>query len=250
MTNTNDIYNKAMEISIKKSKIHEKNLYYHINEKFINNDIDIKYVDIIKEFIKSSSITTRMKNIEIFENFIINPFIQNRFYNKTKEDLLNDSYFQYRYKKESKLFNKTYDDIEPSNRIKYGSINIKNLIEGDENSKSYGDISIFYKNEIKNRCTFTYGNSEETMMYICTYDYFLHLLYHMPINDIKLIIELIEKNESKLKMKTYIEVQIHGSINILSDIEKITLPYNLYKQYENKIKKFNETYPQIEIQIY
>lgn len=250
MMNVDDIFSKAIEISLKKSKIHQKNLQYHINEKFNNNDIDIKYIDSIIKFIKSSPITTRINNISFFDDFNTNPIIKNRFDGKSIETLINDSYYQYRFKKESKLFNKVYDNIEPSYRVKYGSINIKNLIEGDDNTSSYGNITIFYKNEIKNRCTFTYGNSEETMMYICTYEYFAHLLFHMPIEDIKLIIEIIENNKSIKKMRTYIEVQIHGIINILNDVEKITIPHTYFKEYENKIKNFIEKYPQVKIIFY
>lgn len=249
----NSIQTQAIQKSIIKSRIHQNNLEHLIINKFLENNIDTKYIDLIHEYIKSAPITIRLKsniNKSIFQSFIEEPFIKNRFDNKTNDQLKSDSYFTYRFNKESKIFNKIYDNSEPFERVKYGSINIKNSIEGDELAKSYGDFSVFLNESIKDRCTFTYGNSEATMWYVCTYKYFKHLLFHMPIEDIKLIIDLIDKNYINKHMKTYIEIQIHGEINIQTDINKITLSKSLYDLNKISIDKFRSIYPQIIFEIY
>lgn len=251
----NDKQKQAMSLSIKKSKIHENNLTHIIINKFIKNNIDVKYIDLIHNYIASAPITCRLKSIDknsksIFKNFIEESIIKNRFDDKTIDELKLDTYFTYRFNKESKIFNKIYDDSNPSNRVKYGSINVKNKIEGDELAASYGDFSVFMNESIKDRCTFTYGNSEESMWYICTYKHFTHLLYHMPIEDINLIIDLINNNLNIKKMITYIEIQFHGDINIVTDINKFTLPSELYDLHKNDIIKIQEIYPHIIFEIY
>lgn len=129
-------------------------------------------------------------------------------------------------------------------------MNIKNIISGDETTTMYGDITLFYKSNIKNRMTFTYGNSEKTMEYICTFTYFSHLLYHMPIQDIKIFIDILDKGDSINKMRTYIEIQIHGDINLLNDIDKITISNSKYNLNKEIINKFIKTYPNIIIEVY
>jgi hypothetical protein len=252
----NSTHEKAIKSSILKSKTHENNLKHLIVNKFIENNIDTSYIDLIKTYISSCPITTRVKSIctdgqTIFDHLFHEKGIKNRFENKSQEELKIDSYFTYRFNKESKLFNKIYDNVTPEDRVKYGSINIKKSIEGDELAKQYGDVSVFYKETIKDRCTFTYGNSEATMWYVCTYKHFLHLLYHMPIEDIKLIIDLIN-NQGNLKsnMRTYIEVQIHGIINIDSDIDSLTMSNVIFNANKKEIDKLINSYPQIKIKIY
>ena len=251
----NSIQEFAIKKSIVKSKIHENNLSHLIIIKFLENNIDIKYIDLIHEYIKSAPITIRLKSKDvynkcIFQSFLEEPIIKNRFDNKTNDELKLDSYFTYRFNKESKIFNKLYDESQPYDRVKYGSINIKNSIEGDELANSYGDISVFLNESIKERCTFTYGNSEATMWYVCTYKHFKHLLYHMPIDDIKLIIDLIDNNYVNRKMKTYIEIQMHGEINLSRDINKFTLSKSLYDLHKSHIETLQKLYPQIIFEIY
>ena len=72
----------------------------------------------------------------------------------------------------------------------------------------------------------------------------------MPIQDIKLIIDLIDKNYINKNMRTYIEIQIHGEINIQTDINKITLSKSLYDLNKTSIDNFRTIYPQIIFEIY
>jgi hypothetical protein len=128
--------------------------------------------------------TTKIK-CNTLADFIKCPILKNKLELNTGDA----SYSQYRKTKEDTLFHKAYENCIDSDRVKYGSLNLKNLISGDPLAAMYGDTNIFYKNDIKDRISFLYGNSESDIMYVCTFKFFKHLLYHMPICDIKLLIE-------------------------------------------------------------
>ena len=244
--NLTDRQTLAINNCIKKSKIHEKNLMHLIINKFIENNIDISYIEKIKEYILHNvSLTTKFKCLTL-EKFIENPILKNRL-ELNPSDI---SYCSYRKTKEDTIFHKAYQNCNDSERVKYGSLNLKNLISGDELASIYGDSTIFYKNDIKNRTTFLYGNSDANILYICTYNHFTHLLYHMPISDINTFIDLINQNETKLKFTSYVEIQLHGEINIMKDVEKITMSNNVYQQNKILIDKFIAKYPMIEFIIY
>jgi hypothetical protein len=72
----------------------------------------------------------------------------------------------------------------------------------------------------------------------------------MPISDINTFIDLINKNETKSKFTSYVEIQLHGDINIMNDVQKITMSNNVYQQNKNLIDKFIAKYPMIEFDIY
>lgn len=235
----------ALKNSLIKSKIHEKNLMYLITQKFIDNNINTDYINQIKNYINTYvSLTTKI-NCNILEQFIINPLLKNKL-----ELNATSSYSAYRKTKEDKLFHNAYNLCNDSDRVKYGSLNLKNIISGDPLASYYGDTTIFYKNDVKDKTTFLYGNSSEEHMYICTFTYFLHILHHMPISDISILIDLINKIESKINFKSYIEIQLHGEINLKRDVEKITLSNITYLINKNIVDNFIKQYPEIQVIIY
>ena len=244
--NLTDKQRLALKNANTKAKIHQKNITHLVIDKFISNNIDIKYIDKIKEFIETNvSMTTKIK-CNILEKFILDPVLKNRI-----ELTPNDTtYIDYRKKKEDVLFNKAYSESEASERVKYGSLNLRNLISGDPLASMYGDTTIFYKNDIKDRVTFLYGNSDASMMYICTFKYFEHILYHCPIEDIKLLINLIDLQPNDKNFKSYIEIQLHGIIDLTKDVEKITMDNKIYNLNKELVDKFIKKYPTIEVLIY
>jgi hypothetical protein len=184
----------------------------------------------------------------IFEIFIENPKLKNIFeinYNV-------DSYIQTRKQVEDLLFAKAYKDCDEKLRPKYGSINILPNIEGDKNCLAYGQICLKYKDNIKDKTTFTFGDSFSKMMYICTYNYLEHILYHFDKNTLNILIDLVNSNNTNnnISISTYIEAQIHGDIDISKDIENIRIPNNIYNDNKDIINKFINKYPNIEILIY
>lgn len=232
----------AISNSIKKSKIHEKNLMHLIEQKFLENDIDITYIDKIKEYILNNTTLNTRFRCETLKQFIINPQLKNKL-----ELFGNDSR---RITVENILFHNAYDNCEHSERVKYGSLNFKNLISGDPTACAYGDSTIFYKNNIKERTTFIYGDSFSEVMYVCTFKHFTHLLFHMPISDIQIFIDLINGKQNDKRFTSYVEIQLHGNIDITRDVEKITIPNESYKHNRTLVDEFIEKYPMIDLIIY
>jgi len=228
--------------SIKKSKIHEKNLLHLVMNKFLENNIDVSYIEKIKDYILNNvTLTTKFRS-HTLEKFIQNPILKN-----TLE--LNGAN-PYRITKEDLIFHNAYKDCQHSERVKYGSLNLKNLISGDPLAATYGDATIFYKNNIKDRTTFLYGNSDASILYICTFKHFTHLLYHMPISDIQIFIDLIDKKEVTLNFRSYVEIQLHGLVDLTKDVHQISISDNVYQKNKNLVDNFINKYPMIEVIVY
>ena len=253
MDQLRDIHIKALKKCNIKAKIHNKNLKHLIYNNFIDYDVDIKYIDKILEYIKTTSYVTTMIPIltirsspiqNIFEIFTQNPRLKNIF-----EVANSTSYWDTRKEVEDLLFAKVYNECEPIDRPKYGSINIFKNIGGDVHCKCYGDICLQYKNDIKPRITFTYQDSFTKQTYICTYKYLDHLLYHLSKDDILKIVDIIE-NRKQERLSTYIEAQIHGDVDISKDIESIHIPRIKYNDNKTIIDDFHKVYPHMRIIIY
>jgi hypothetical protein len=115
---------------------------------------------------------------------------------------------------ESAMFNKVYDDCEPSIRCKYGALN---LCKGNyvTSASRYGDSYFIMKPDVKYRSTFTYGDSS---VYLETYSYqypesFILSLPPAFIND-----SLENENLNTHHGRGYIETQIHGDVLFNRDI--------------------------------
>ena len=253
MDTLSDLQKEVIRKSHIKAKIHTNNLRHMIINKFIDNNIDVKYIDIIVDYIKNKSyvttmipITTRYGMVKnIFDIFIENPKLKNVF------EVLNNNTVSLSIRKEVEdlLFFKMYNNCDNKERPKYGSINIVENIVGDRLCKVYGDICLKYKNDIKKRTTFTFGDSFGKMLYICTYESLEHILYHFDINTIKIIIDIINGDNTK-NIGQYIEAQIHGNIDITQDIDNIRISKDKYDNNKVIIDKFIAKYPTIEILVY
>ena len=251
-----ELQKEALKKANLKAKLHVKNMKHMIVNKFIENDIDVKYIDIIVDYIKNKSyvttmipITTRYGMVKnIFDIFIENPKLKNVF------EVLNNNTVSLdtRKKAEDMLFVKVYKDCENKERPKYGSINIAENIGGDRLCKMYGDICLKYKDDIKSRTTFTFGDSFGMMMYICTFENLEHILYHLDIKSLRTLIKIIDGNSNNTteKLSQYIECQIHGNVDITRDIENIRISKEKYDKNKDKITAFINKYSNIEILVY
>ena len=243
----------ALSNSKKKAKIHEKGLEYHIGNRFDDLGIDKSYINkIINHFTNNTTVTSKIKelvgvNQSIFQIWLDDPTIKNSFETKSK----GAGYDVLRTGIENLLFHNAYSDAIPQEKPKYGSINFKDDYFGDPLCVSYGRVTLIYKPEIKDRVTFTFNDSFVGMLYICTFKYFSHILYHISERDIKAMIEIIDSgNVSAYNFTTYIEAQIHGPVDVSKDVERITIPKDLYDAHKNSVDTFQEKYPQIDIIIY
>lgn len=202
----------------------------YINEMNRIKCIELKYKDedakkIIEHFDKSK-IHIHFKPSVLAKHLIDDPYYRNQFETKTtggSTDLAR------RRKWESSLFNQIYNEADHSDRVKYGLLNITNTIF-DNTAKIYGDSYFILNNNIKKRCSFTYGDS---CNFPTTYSFLYpnQFLNKLPENFTNYIINnKFEKLNNMLN--TYIEVQIHGDIKIDRDIDKIMI--NKIYKHENE----------------
>lgn len=123
---------------------------------------------------------------------------------------------------ENKLFDNLYG-LSTSNgyeRPKYGSLCISNKINKSIHNY-YGNCYFTLNDIVKKRTTFTLGDtgaqSGNTPVFSLDYSY---ICYSIINNNIKSPIKHMQT------CYTYIEVQIHGPINIATDIISIHIPNN------------------------
>lgn len=154
------------------------------------------------------------------------------------------------------------NDIDFELRPKYGHlINDKNP-PGDNNyhANPYGEMQFIFKDNIKDQSTITFGdsitNSDNAIAtkvndpkLVGLFPKFLKNLASLNKQDlysksVSEISKLLTNNQFFLE---YIEVQIHGEIN-LSDIEQINIPNSMIDSPE--IKQLKEKYPNIIIKTY
>ena len=239
----------ALSNATKKAKLHQKNVSYYLERKFIDNNIDVSYIDKIINYINQVSISTRIRYVcGIFNSLIKEPKIKNKYELSNINIITSDPY---RYEIENMLFNNAYKSCESFERVKYGSLNITNKLGGDASTLMYGEINLIYKDHVKNRCSFTYDDSFTKQQHICTFTYFKHILYHLEISDIHILIDLVnEQGKVDSKLKKYIELQIHGDINLNEDIDTIEIPYNIYSTNKDVISELIKIIPSVNIVVY
>lgn len=115
---------------------------------------------------------------------------------------------------ENSLFNYIYQTAYPYERCKYGTINLTQSSFVHE-AEVYGDCYFILKPEVKNRSTFTMGDSSwKTVPHSFAHPHGFFKLLHK-----KVIKNIINGKTKNISMNgTYIETQIHGSIQFNRDI--------------------------------
>jgi hypothetical protein len=244
MTNLTTSQIIALKKSDKKAKIYTKDLMHLIENKFSENNISLTYIPKIVDYIKNNSYITTMVPM-IFDKLILSPVLKNCFEVRTHVD-------EHRQKVEDILFCNAYTISNNSERPKYGSVNLIDNIAGDPNCSIYGNICLKYKEHIKSRTTFTFGDTYGDIYYICTFNNLTHLLYYLDINTLKHIINIIDNKKIYLHnfLPTYIEAQIHGTVNICTDIDYISMSSTVYNQHKQSIDNFQKKFPFVQILIY
>lgn len=115
---------------------------------------------------------------------------------------------------ESGMFGKIYDNSEPSERCKYGVLNIEKGCYVNSASR-YGNSYFIMKPSVKYRSTFTYGDSS---VYLETYSYQYpeSFLSALPTDFVMSLTN--SENVSPSHGRGYIETQIHGDVRFDRDI--------------------------------
>ena len=135
---------------------------------------------------------------------------------------------------EQRLFFDAYPQSS-LDRPKYGALNLFRYIDGA--SSRFGSCFFSLKNEVRERCTFSYGDSSTNPDILCTHDTFVNILAGI-INDVqqkhRLLNQVIATEQEALAILSNpcsevrhlgrnldycIETHVHGDISLAEDVE-------------------------------
>lgn len=167
---------------------------------------------------------------------------------------------------EKEIFKGAYEFAKPSERPKYGSLNLTYTEDGP--SPRFGSCFFLLKPEVKKRATFTYGDSHDSPQELGTIDSFelinAGILKDLStrgtalgekdlnVNDfLRLVNELLLQSadsrsyrKSSKNLDFYIEAQIHGEISLDKDVDSLIVDSSFWgtdlaKQFENLCEKYD-----------
>lgn len=255
ISNLTSIQNKALEFVNKKAKIHEKNTQHIVKLRLLDLNLKMTISDIQNYFKNNIKTTINIRLETILVHLLYSPILKNLFeVNGCSEG---------RIEWESNLFNKIYDEAENYERVKYGALNVFQSKKGIKSCRIYGECVMILRDEVKKRSSFVNGDSCLLQLHICNFNYIIQLLVHVSdqflinlnkviefnSNEINGVNEVNEFNEFIESLQyDYVEVQIHGNINIDLDVEKILIPREKYIINELNINLFKLYHPDIEIE--
>jgi hypothetical protein len=151
---------------------------------------------------------------------------------------------------ERAVFKGAYQFAKPSERPKYGSLNL--TLTADGPSPRFGSCYFLLKPEVKNRATFSYGDTYDSPQELGTIDHFelihagiLKDLFtrgtalgepNTNVNDFLQLVNSMLPQASDLKchrkpsknLDFYIEAQIHGDISLGNDIDSLVVDYSYW----------------------
>lgn len=210
---------KALTYCKRKSKVFSNNVYGNLLIRFINKGLTENELTKTIEYIKIKAPITINFNMEVLGKALSEDIKY-----KSRFEVNNIKEYGARQQWEDILFNHIYNkDTEPFERVKYGALNILNHPDGLAVCKSYGDSFMVLKNHIKQRATFTLGDSSKMEIHLCMADNFCNILLYL--DNVKLLDDVIAvatgSNKFGNYMGEYIECQIHGNILYHRDVEKI-----------------------------
>jgi Protein of unknown function (DUF3626) len=140
-----------------------------------------------------------------------------------------------RYYWESRMFRGSYEFALHCDRPKYGCLNFTGDISGA--TSCYGTMHLILSQNVRSRATHFYQDSGNYIHYypncpivLGTSEYYAHIL--QGYNEIDLVAALNVANHSRIRGAPstsrqgvgYKEVQIHGPVNLASDIQALSLP--------------------------
>ena len=239
--NLTEIQTKAMAYVFKKSKIFSHSIEMMLLKRFLEMNYTKQDFQTVTKFIKTVPIIIHFHPQKMIDYLINDTHYRNLFETKTSSGSTST---EARTKWENVLFNKLYNDSIPIDRVKYGVININNDPNGCPSATSYGDSYIELKDNIKNRTSFTYGDSSSQDIHICSFKGFYNILYYMPQTCLKQIIEsalnsIQNKPMVKISGMSYIEAQYHGPVRLKMDVKSLVIN-SKYKSDNKMIKKLDQ----------
>ncbi len=166
---------------------------------------------------------------------------------------------------EKEIFKEAYQFAKPSERPKYGSLNL--TLTEDGPSPRFGSCFFLLKPEVKKRATFTYGDTYDSPQELGTIDSFelinaglLKDLFtrgtalgekNINVNDfLRLVNRLLLQatdlrtfRKSSKNLDFYVEAQIHGDILLDKDIDSLVVDFSYWgtdiaNQFETLCEKY------------
>jgi hypothetical protein len=151
---------------------------------------------------------------------------------------------------ENKLFN-TYYGNSTSNgfeRVKYGVLNLFNSKSGVSSARSYGDCYLVLKKSMRERVSCTSGDSciHHT---VGTLDHYCHILNEFQDKELNVLATSFSKGVTKSMLNgfRFKEIQIHGPVNIHTDVLELVIPSN---SMSSDVKSFQNIYTHIPVREY
>lgn len=108
---------------------------------------------------------------------------------------------------ESRIFNRAYDEVHPSERPKYGALNYRRRATGG--APRFGSAHLRLRPDVLQRSTFCYPDSV------------FHPEHFGVIGKMGLLAQALRDNKDLLD--DYIEAHIHGPVRLLDDVEALVL---------------------------
>jgi len=144
---------------------------------------------------------------------------------------------------ENAMFGDAFKDAAPSERPKYGCMNLTNDPKGVASATQYGTSFFVLKSSVRWRCTFTQfdssscprvGKSPGTAY---QHARFLDDSSAFPNGDLELI---LAQSGGQLRNNQYREVQIHGPVRFGEDIARIVAADEIPRDQRGKVEQFAE----------
>lgn len=256
LSKLNNVQSRALFYSIKKSSLFHKTTLPIFTSKLLERGYDMKEINNIFDYIiNRAQLVSHFSATNILKNLAEETYIKNAYESKSK----GDSYLKTRTIWENNLFNNLYETADHADKPKYASINLTNNPKGVDSLRRYGSSYIVYKNIIKHRTTFIFGDTCVMDLHIATFKYFAHILnyYANDPNMITLIYDIIKIANNIIKYSShsispYIDAQIHGPVNIDEDIESINIDKEEIKNNNvmQYISEFSVNHPNVLIKFF
>jgi hypothetical protein len=199
------------------------------------------------EYIREDAPITIHLTEECLANLVKDTHYRSRFETNTSGGSRNKAK---REQWEHSLFDGAYDDCPPFQRPKYGCLNLSGDIAGVVPARTYGKLVLTLASHLRYRCTFSdedTGNKISVRMSttttttpdggdgggdrdfdsntsLATHNYYAHILMQYPDQDLVATLSVSRIRGAPSRCQKYKEVQIHGPICLLTDIQSLSVP--------------------------
>jgi hypothetical protein len=130
---------------------------------------------------------------------------------------------------EDRIFNNIYHDAAPSERVKYGVLNVTMDPAGVRCCAQYGDSFLSLRN-VEMRVTLASEDSSHSTVRVATLEHCLHVLHEFSDKELTSVVRIATKRQYAARSDViasgkYKEVQIHGPIVLATDIEALCVSH-------------------------